>query len=163
MSDAAAPNIFGDQWERSLDHGGFALRGTRVGAAAGAERLGLGVFEIPPGKRNMPYHCHFGLEELLVVLAGRPSLRSADGERTLEPGEVVSCPAGRAGLHQLINRTDAAVRYLVASSWAQADVVEYPDSGKIAARGGQLGSADGVTHILATEHQLGYFEGEPED
>lgn len=110
VSDAPVPNIFADRWERAIEHGAFALRGTRVGAAAGAQRLGLGVFEIPPGKRNMPYHCHFGLEELLVVLAGRPSLRSPAGERTLEAGEVVAFPPGRAGLHQLINRTDAPVR-----------------------------------------------------
>jgi uncharacterized cupin superfamily protein len=155
-----APNVFEPDWERAVEHGSFALRGSRVGAAAGASALGLGVFELAPGKRNLPYHAHFGIEELLVVLAGRPTLRTPAGERELAPGEVVAFPAGRAGAHQLINRTDEPVRYLMASTKAQADVIEYPDSGKVSAQGGEWGSPDAVAHILSAAAQLGYFDGE---
>lgn len=163
MESSERPNINAEVWERDVAHGVFALRGTRVGARAGSKRLGLGLFELPPGKRNLPYHAHFGIEELLVVLAGRPTLRTPEGERELAAGEVVAFPAGRAGAHQLINRTPEAVRYLIASSTATADVCEYPDSGKIAAIGGEFGSADGVHHLLSTEQRAGYFDGEGED
>jgi uncharacterized cupin superfamily protein len=156
------PNVYEPSWERTVEHGGFALRGSRVGAAAGARALGLGVFELPPGKRNLPYHAHFGIEELLIVLAGRPTLRTPDGERELAEGEVVAFPAGRAGTHQLTNNTAAAVRYLMASTKAQADVVEYPDSGRISAQGGEWGSPDAASYMLSTAQQLGYFDGEPE-
>jgi len=154
-------NVFSSDWERSVEHGAFAVRGSRAGAAAGARALGLGVFELPPGKRNLPYHAHFGIEELLVVLAGRPTLRTPAGERDLAEGAVVAFPAGRAGAHQLINNTDAPVRYLMASTRAPADVIEYPDSAKISAQGGEWGSPDAVAHMLSTARQLGYFDGEP--
>ncbi len=157
---ADRPNVYGEGWEREISHGPFAVRGARVGAAAGAERLGAAVYELPPARRNMPYHAHFGLEELLFVLRGTPTLRSPAGERELVEGEVVCFPPGRDGAHQLINNTDSPVRYLIVSSHTAADVVEYPDSGKVAARGGPLGAPDSVAYILSTEHQLGYFDGE---
>ena len=161
MESSERPNINAEVWEREIEHGAFALRGTRLGARAGSQRVGLGLFELPPGRRNLPYHAHFGIEELLVVLVGRPTLRTPQGERELAQGEVVAFPAGRAGAHQLINRTPEPVRYLIASSTATADLCEYPDSGKIAASGGEYGSADAVHYLLSTEQQAGYFDGEP--
>ena len=67
-----------------------------------------------------------------------------------------------AGAPRLINNTDAAVGYLRASTRAQADVIEYPDSGRISAQGGEWGSPDAVSYMLSTAQQLGYFDGEPE-
>lgn len=154
------PNIYTDTWERAVEHGSFEVRGTRVGAAAGATQLGATVYELAPGKRNMPYHAHFGIEEVLVVLKGAPTLRTPDGERELSEGDVVAFPAGRAGAHQLVNRSAEPVRFLMLSSKAPADVIEYPDSGKVAARAGEWGTPEAVGHMLAMEPQLEYFDGE---
>ncbi len=159
----AGPNVFADEWERDVTHGPFAIRGSRVGAAAGAERLGVSVYELAPGKRNLPYHAHFGIEELLIVLSGRPNLRSPAGERRLEAGEVVAFAAGRDGAHQLINDGESAVRYLMVSTTAPADLVEYPDSNKIAALGGGFPSPGAVSYLLSTVEQVGYFDGEAEE
>ncbi len=162
MSEGTRPNIYTEEWERSVEHKGFAVRGTRVGAAAGTKQIGLTVYELDPGKKNMPYHAHFGIEEVVVVIAGTPTLRSPDGERELAAGEVIACPPGRAGAHQLINRGDAVARFLILSSKALADVIEYPDSGRISAQGGEWGTPEAIAYMLATEPQLDYFEGEPE-
>jgi len=159
----AEPNVFADEWERDVAHGPFGIRGSRVGAAAGAERLGVAVYELAPGKRNLPYHAHFGIEELLIVLSGRPTLRSPAGERELASGEVVAFAAGRDGAHQLINHGDSAVRYLMVSTIAAADLIEYPDSDKIAAIAGGFGSQGAVSYMLSTANQLGYFDGEAEE
>jgi uncharacterized cupin superfamily protein len=159
----AGPNVFADEWERDVSHGPFGIRGNRVGAAAGAERLGASVYELAPGKRNLPYHAHFGIEELLIVLSGSPTLRSPAGERQLAPGEVVAFAAGRDGAHQLINDGDSAVRYLMVSTTAPADLVEYPDSNKIAAMGGGFRAPGAVSYMLSTVEQLGYFDGEAEE
>lgn len=156
------PNIYTDRWDREVEHGGYGVRGTRVGAAAGAREVGMTVYELDPGKRNMPYHAHFGIEEVVVVLRGTPTLRTPEGERELAEGEVVACPAGRGGAHQLINRGDAVARYLVLSSKAPADLIEYPDSGKISAQAGEWGTPEAASYMLATDAQLGYFEREPE-
>jgi uncharacterized cupin superfamily protein len=162
MSDDSRPNVYTEDWQREIDHGGFGVRGTRVGAMAGATRIGITVYELDPGKRNMPYHAHLGVEEAIVVLRGTPTLRSPDGERELAEGEVVACPMGREGAHQLINRSDDVARFLVISSKAPADLIEYPDSGKISAQAGEFGSPDAVSYMLSTDEQLEYFEGEPD-
>jgi uncharacterized cupin superfamily protein len=162
VADEARPNVFTDEWQRTIEEGGFGVRGTRVGTMAGATRVGVTVYELDPGKKNLPYHAHFGVEEVIVVLRGTPVLRSPQGERELAEGEVVACPPGRAGAHQLINRGGSVARFLVISSKALADVIEYPDSGKISAQGGEWGTPDGVAYMLATEPELGYFEGEPD-
>ena len=47
---------------------------------------------------------------MLIVLEGAPSLRTPDGERVLERGEVVSFPRGEGGAHQIVNRSDCARR-----------------------------------------------------
>lgn len=161
MSESG-PNIYSGDWQRQIDHGGFAVRGTQLGPQAGASRIGLTVYELDPGKRNMPYHAHFGIEEAIVVLQGSPTLRHPGGKRELAEGEVVAFAPGRAGAHQLINRSDAPARFLMLSSKASADVIEYPDSGKISAQGGDWGSPDAISYMLATEPQLDYFEGEPD-
>jgi uncharacterized cupin superfamily protein len=74
------------------------------------------LYEIDPGGHSSPFHVHHGNEELIVVLAGRPTLRTLDGSRELEPGEVVACLVGRRGAHQLQNHTDEPVRALVIST-----------------------------------------------
>lgn len=63
------------------------MRASRVGGQAGATRVGVTVYELDPGRKNLPYHAHFAVEELIVVLRGRPTLRSPEGEPTLEEGE----------------------------------------------------------------------------
>ncbi len=160
----AEPNVFADVWERDVSHGRFGIRGNRLGTAAGAERLGLSVYELEPGRRNLPYHAHFGIEELLIVLSGRPTLRTPDGERPLAEGEVVAFAAGRGGAHQLINESEAVVRYVIVSTKASADLIEYPDSNKIAAMGGRFPSPGSVSYtVSSTEHQLSDFDGEAEE
>jgi uncharacterized cupin superfamily protein len=155
-----APNVFADGWEREVAHGRFEVRGRRVGPAAGAKQLGAGVFELPAGKVNLPYHAHHGIEELLLVLSGRPTLRTPTGERELVAGDVVAFPAGAEGAHQLLNRTTAVVRYLMVSTSATADLIEYPDSGKLGALGGAWGEPGAVAHMFSAALQVGYFDGE---
>jgi uncharacterized cupin superfamily protein len=123
-------NIFHPEWlERSESP--FRGRTARIGATAGAERLGATLYEIDPGQKGSPFHIHHGNEEMIIVLSGRPTLRTADGTRRLEPGDVVACPVGRSGAHQLINDTDEPVRALVASTMSYPEVAEMPDSDKV--------------------------------
>ena len=92
-------------------------------------RMGASLYELAPGARGDRLHTHFGAEELFFVLAGRPVLRTGDGEEQLEPGDYVSCPEGRAGLHTFSNPTDEPVRLLAVSAGGFPDVVAYPEDG----------------------------------
>ena len=119
------PNVFGDGWEHESDEEWAAGRSARV---ARGEQLGATVYEIGPGRTSGFYHFHHGAEELLVVLRGRPTLREREGERQLEEGDVVLFSVGPDGAHQLLNRTDAPVRYLFVATRPSPEAVEYPDT-----------------------------------
>ena len=69
----------------------------------------------------------------MIVLEGAPSLRTPDGWRELEAGEVVSFPRGERGGHQLVNRTGATGPLPRASTHGDPDIVFYPDSDKVGA------------------------------
>ena len=94
-------------------------------------RLGASVWEIAPRSTQIPYHFHHAQEELLVVLSGRPTLRTPHGERELSEGDVVHFATGPKGAHALRNDTDGPVRVLWVSELADAEVAEYPDTGRV--------------------------------
>jgi uncharacterized cupin superfamily protein len=123
------PNIFDPTWDAERDEPPYRWRRAFLGRQAGLERLGASLFELPPGAASFPLHVHLHNEELLVVLAGRPTLRTVDDERVLEPGDVVGCPAGRRGAHRLDNAGDEPVRVMVVSTMLAPEIVEFPDEG----------------------------------
>ena len=51
---------------------GFQRSSTRLGAALGAARTGLSVYELPPGQAVSPYHYEEPEEEWLLVVTGTP-------------------------------------------------------------------------------------------
>lgn len=155
------PNIFNptiDQSRREL--AGFHAERSGVGHAAGAQRLGMSLWILPAGQAAYPYHFHLTEEELLVVLAGRPTLRTPDGNNQLEAGDVVAFPRGEEGAHQVLNDTEDEVRFLAVSTSGEPDIVLYPDTGKIGAAqrlaGAQRG---GVHHYFRLADEVGYYDG----
>jgi uncharacterized cupin superfamily protein len=114
------------------------------------------LYELPPGQTQLLYHFHHGNEEAVVVLRGRPTLRTPEGERVLEPGDVAFFAAGPDGAHQLFNASDEPARYLVAASHASPEVVEYPDSGKVLA----LSKCGPLWSMHRRGDAVDYFDGE---
>ena len=76
------------------DPAGYHTGYQRLGPLIGAERLGLTVYELPPGQSICPYHYELGDEEWLIVLAGTPTLRTPEGERELRAWDTVCFPEG---------------------------------------------------------------------
>jgi uncharacterized cupin superfamily protein len=109
---------------------GDGLRGVRVAERAGAERLGASLYELQPGE-EMVFHYHVQREELLFVLQGRLSLRSAIGWETLPEGEVVAFPRGERGAHGYRNDGEQPVRVLVISEMTGPNISVYPDTNEI--------------------------------
>jgi uncharacterized cupin superfamily protein len=95
--------------------------------------LGASLYEFERGNFTI-FHFHHGSDELLIVLRGTPTLRTFEGERVLEEGEVVHFPPGRNGAHEIRNDTDDAVRFVVAGTRVSPEVVEYPDLGQLTAQ-----------------------------
>jgi uncharacterized cupin superfamily protein len=128
MNDMA--NVYEPTWDADRDEPPYRWRRSRLGRQAGARQLGASLFELPPDAESFPLHIHYANEELLVVVAGAPTLRTLDAERRLKAGEVVACPAGREGAHLLRNDTDEPVRVLIVSTMHAPDVNEFPDTGE---------------------------------
>jgi uncharacterized cupin superfamily protein len=155
------PNVFSSDFEEQGTQVGFGWRGTSVALAAGSERLGASIYELPPGEATCPYHYHLANEELLVVQRGRPHLRTPDGWRVLEEGDVVAFLVGERGAHQLVNRTGELVRLLMISEMRSPEIAVYPDSGKIGAREHAPGSGrEGMRLNFLAPAAVDYWEGE---
>jgi uncharacterized cupin superfamily protein len=125
------PNIYEPEFDVEEDSEPYVWQRALLGRAAGAERLGASLFVVAPGGATFPLHAHLHNEELLVVVAGAPTLRTLDGERTLAPGEVVAFPAGRGGAHQLRNDSNAPVSLLIVSTMVAPEVNLFPDTDEI--------------------------------
>jgi uncharacterized cupin superfamily protein len=126
-------NLNGDEWNRVEERDGWRSKDAWVGARIDAELIGGSMYELEPGNRLWPYHTHHGNEEWMIVLRGRPTLRTPDGEEQLTEGDVVAFRRGKDGAHQVRNDTDAPIRVLMLSTLLAPDLVEYLDSGKVSA------------------------------
>ena len=154
-------NLFEPEFDADQQREGFTYRRAKLGGQAGAEKLGASLYEIPPGQATFPYHAHSANEEMLIVLDGRPSLRTPAGWRELEPGEVVAFPAGEEGAHQLANRSDRPARVLVVSTMIAPEVTHYPDSGKLMAATRAPGaSGEGFQEAFRRDQAADYWQGE---
>jgi uncharacterized cupin superfamily protein len=153
------PNIYDPEFEERDGPPGFKAFRARVGYELGGERIGASMWKLPPGEAAYPLHFRYSDEELVFVLSGRPTLRTPEGTRTLEPGEAVRFPLGEEGAHQIFNRTDEEVRFLAVSTNGAADVVVYPDSNKICAAE-RLPEGGGLHTFFDLDTEVGYWEGE---
>ena len=138
----------------------FTRRHARVAAQAGARDLGATVYELRSGEAICPFHVHHGNEELLIVLSGRPTLRTLDDSRALEPGEVVAFPTGRAGAHRVDNHGEEPARVLIVSTMRYPEVVHYPDSDKLGLRTAAPGDPGAERLLFRRDSAVDYFEGE---
>jgi uncharacterized cupin superfamily protein len=127
MSDA---NIWTHEWDEGEDWSGGGGNAKRLPRA---DRLGATVYEIGPGD-FVPYHFHHGSEEMLVVLDGEMTLKTAEGERIVRRGEVVIFPVGPRGAHGFRKEGEGRCRYLMADSKQMPEVAEYPELGQITAQ-----------------------------
>jgi uncharacterized cupin superfamily protein len=154
-------NVFQPDFEGTTDRPGFSGRRAQLGRQAGARRLGASLFELAPGCAPFPLHYHLGNEELLIVFGGRPSLRTGDGERPLDEGEIVAFPRGERGAHQVVNRSEQPVRVLIVSEMNAPDVVVRPESGKLSAFGRPPGGhGEGMHRVFFLRDEAEFWEGE---
>jgi uncharacterized cupin superfamily protein len=125
------PSIYEPEFDNEQDNPPYTWRRARLGRQAGTQQLGASLFEVPPRAATFPLHAHLHNEELLVVVAGRPTLRTLTDEQELEPGDVVACLAGRDGAHLLRNDTDEPVRVLIVSTMVAPEINLFPDTGEL--------------------------------
>jgi uncharacterized cupin superfamily protein len=140
----------------------YAPRMGLIGQAIGATKLGCNLTVLAPGKRAFPFHSHRVNEEMFIVVEGKGEVRIGAARHPIRQGDIIACPpGGQETAHQIINSSDAELRYLAISTTLSPDVAEFPDSGKYALL---LAETDGTTLPFRTMGRLGesvdYWEGE---
>jgi uncharacterized cupin superfamily protein len=136
---------------------GYRAGFARLAPRLGASRVGMSLYDLPPGQAICPYHFHWGDEEWLVVVSGTPTVRTPDGEQALEPGDVVCFPVGPDGAHQVYNASDDVARVALFSNKHEFGIIEYPDSDKIGVWGRHDEALD---HTIRRSPELDYWDGE---
>ncbi len=138
----------------------YGSTGARLATGTAASKLGASVDILAPGKRACPYHLHHAQEEMFVILEGSGTLRVAGEMLPIRQGDVIFIPPGPQYPHQIINTSQAPLKYLSISTQDTPEICEYPDSGKFLALSGP-GPARTFQAIRTRDGNLDYWEGEP--
>lgn len=138
-------NLLTPSWDAELPSDDGTLRTVRLAQHAGAARLAANLYEVERGAVVSPLHFHHVNEELLFVLSGTPTLRSAGEERTLLAGEVVAFLPGPSGSHQILNRASEPARVLIVATNDLPEVAEQPENEQLA-----ILTADGLRLLPLT-------------
>jgi len=139
----------------------FAVKWGRAGPLVGLTALGCAVHVVPPGKRAFPFHRHHVADEMFFILSGRGEYRLGEKTYPLRGGDFIGAPAGGEA-HQIINTGKEDLRYLGFSTVGSVDLVDYPDSGKVAVAAG-IKNADFKTATYAKVGRMqpaDYYDGE---
>jgi uncharacterized cupin superfamily protein len=130
----------------------FTASVAEVGRLLGAEKLGYAVGRLRRGEHYCPYHWHTAEEELFVVMAGTPTVRTPHGTFRLRAGDVIAFRAEPGGAHRLWNDAEEDAIVLMVANTDPGDVCYYPDSRKFVVE---------KTGTLVDDHpQRGYYERE---
>jgi uncharacterized cupin superfamily protein len=151
-------NINQPEFNDVREHPGFRARRAKLGLQGGAVKTGLSYWEVDPGEAAYPYHAHLTEEEIIVVLSGTPSLRTPDGWRELQQGEVVIFPTGKSGAHQIVNKSDETIRFLAFSNSGAPEIVLQLDADKVGAFERPV-DGGGLSLWFRESDAVEYFEG----
>lgn len=160
LAAALIRNINDVPLKRLLREPHYDAQGARLARGTAARKLGASYDIVAPGKRGCPYHLHHAQEEMFVILEGNGTLRVAGEMLPVRAGDVIFTPAGPEYPHQIINTSDAPLRYLSISTMEVPEICEYPDSGKYLAEG-SLESSTPFEIIDRRGAGLDYWDGEP--
>jgi uncharacterized cupin superfamily protein len=132
-----------------------------IDSIVGTTQIGATLHVVRAGKTAWPYHRHHGNDEIFFVLSGTGEYRVGDRRVPIRAGDCIGAPAGGEA-HQIINTSEAELRYIALANHSRAEVIEYPDSGRIAVDIAHGNDKDPPS-IFSTAGRLsplGYWDGE---
>jgi len=142
------------------EHAAFKSKTFSVGDKIGAQNLAYRMTILEPSGKVCPFHSHRIIEEMFLILEGSGTLRYGDKEYAIKKHDIISCPPGGPEVaHQIINTSDAELKYLSLSTNESVDICQYPDSNKTLSFSGKMPNFD-FMHISKLEDAVGYYEGE---
>ena len=121
------PARFGSGYPEPFDKLCALRKKQPLGEPFNLTQFGVNLVTIPPSAWSSQRHWHSKEDEFILILEGRPTLVTDEGETELSPGMCTGFPAGSSNGHHLINNTDADVVYVEVGSRYDADDVTYSD------------------------------------
>jgi uncharacterized cupin superfamily protein len=157
MSDT--PVHIDDVEPQSWDVGELAATRRRLGAALDAQRIGVAVIEVPPGRRSTPVHSHADEEEQFFVLSGgglSVQMTSTKDVRAyaIRAGDFLWHPANGAA-HTLVAGPEG-LKVLVVAEGSRTGITYLPRA-KMFWLGPRWSPAD-RPHPFAADAELGPLE-----
>lgn len=142
----------------------FTASRKQLALHAGGKMIGASLYEVAPGNKAFPYHCHFANEEAILVINGEGTLRLNDEMISIKKDDYIALPCGREHAHQIINTSDQALTYLCISTMISPEVMEYPDSEKVGmmtgTAPGEKKQKDSQKSFYRKDSAVDYFDGE---
>ncbi len=142
----------------------FQARIGDIGRRLGAQKLGYNLTVVPAGKRAFPFHSHRANEEMFFVLEGEGAVRIGEQSWPIKAGDAICCPAGGPETaHQILNTSNAELKYLAVSTRISPEIAEYPESGKFgvyAEYQSEDGKPSGFRFVSRAGNGVDYYDGE---
>lgn len=131
----------------------------------GGRHLGCNLTIVPPGKKAFPRHSHHANEEMFFILEGEGTYVLGEDHYPARAGDLLMGPIGGPEVaHQIINTSDAPLKYLAISTMCSPDITEYPDSGKYGVYAGSAPGGDMEARTFGLyadrEAEVDYWKGE---
>ncbi len=137
------------------EHEGYEYYRRKFIPIGSAKNTVVSIYEIPPLKSAYPYHYHHKNEETFYIISGKGVLKTPDGERTVEAGEMLFFPTGPEGAHKLTNTSETEnLVYIDFDVVHDVDIAVYPDSDKIGIWG------MGINQVFPQSGSTHYYDGE---
>lgn len=118
-----------------LGGGNSEITMTMLGRTAGLKRIGVNMGRVPPGKEAFVYHRHHNEEEWVYILAGEAVSDIEGAIEDVGPGDFIAYPAGVG--HNLKNKGDSDLVYLMGGEANHVEVADFPRHGKRLLRAGE--------------------------
>jgi uncharacterized cupin superfamily protein len=165
MEDRPIINIADLEYRRWGQGERFDARMGAVGGRLGAQKLGYNVTVLAPGKRAFPFHNHRVNEEMFFVLEGEGEIRIGESRHAIRAGDMIACPAGGPETaHQIVNTSQAELKFLAVSTRLTPDIAEYPDSDKFGVQAEFPPGPDGKPTLFRfvgrVDANIDYWDGE---
>lgn len=98
-----------------------------LGDLFGLTNFGVNLTRLAPGGVSALRHAHSKQDELVYVIAGRPTLVTDEGRTPLAPGMCAGFKAGTGNGHHLVNESDEDAVFLEIGDRTAGDEGSYPD------------------------------------
>ena len=143
---------------KELEHhnnGDYEYYQKKIVSGDEAKQCIVSVYELPPKKSSYPYHYHLETEECFYIISGLGLLKTPEGEKQVNAGDIIFFPANKQGAHKLTNTSESEnLVYIDFDTTNHVDVVLYPDSNKVGVYNKDF------SQLHMTENNVDYFEGE---